>query len=86
MIGRHRGESAQCDALLEEALELADTGEDHCLYAEIMREQAQLLRARGEVEEARRSLHAARTGFVAAGARPEILGINRELAELQMAV
>jgi len=85
-IYRKRDKVDACEALLEEALDLADTGEDHCLYADILREQAQLFRTRGEVEGARRSLHAARDGFVAAGARPEILGINRELAELQMAV
>jgi tetratricopeptide (TPR) repeat protein len=82
-IGRLQGNMDACEALLEEALTLADTGEDQCLFSEVLRERAQLMRARGDLEAARRSLHAARTGFVAAGARPEIRGVNRELAELQ---
>jgi tetratricopeptide (TPR) repeat protein len=84
-IGRLRGNTDECEALLDEALVLADTGEDQCLYSEVLRERAQLMRARGDLESARRSLRAARDGFVAAGARPEIRGVNRELAELQAA-
>ena len=82
-IGRLRGQVGSCEMLLEEALTLADTGEDQCLHAEVLRERAQLLRSRGDLEGARRSLRAARTQFVAAGARPEVRGVNRELAELQ---
>jgi tetratricopeptide (TPR) repeat protein len=82
-IGRLRGTMQECEELLDEALALADTGEDQCLYSEVMRERAQLMRARGDLESARRSLHAARAGFVAAGARPEVRLVNRELAELQ---
>jgi tetratricopeptide (TPR) repeat protein len=85
-IGRLRGEGARCESLLDEALELANTGEDQCLYAEILRERAQLMRAVGKLELARSALRAARDTLVAAGARPEIRGVNRELAELQAAV
>jgi tetratricopeptide (TPR) repeat protein len=86
IIGRLNGDTAACEALLEEALALADTGEDQCLHAEVLRERARLLRMRGQLEQARRSLRAARDRFVAVGARPEIRGVNRELAELQTAV
>jgi tetratricopeptide (TPR) repeat protein len=86
IIGRLRGDTSDCDALLGEALELADTGEDECLQAEVLRERAQLHRSRGQLEQARRSLRAARDRFVAIGARPEVRGVNRELAELQAAV
>ncbi|HWJ44800.1 MAG TPA: tetratricopeptide repeat protein, partial [Gaiellaceae bacterium] len=85
-IGRLRGDAASCDALLEEALALADTGEDQCLHAEVLRERARLLRSRGQLEQARKALRAARDQFVAVGARPEVRGVNRELAELQTAV
>ena len=85
-IGRLRGDANDCEALLEEALALADTGEDQCLYADVMRERAQLMRARGDLETARRCLRAARSRFVAAGARVEIRSVNRELADLQPAV
>jgi tetratricopeptide (TPR) repeat protein len=85
-IARLRGETTECDALLEEALDLTDTGQDQCLHAEVLRERAQILRARGELEKARQSLRAARDRFVAIGARPEVRGVNRELAELQAAV
>lgn len=85
-MARLRGQTSACDAYLTEALYLADTGEDQCLYAEVLRERAQLLRSRGDLEGARGALRAARDRFVAAGARPEIRGVNRELAELQAAV
>ena len=83
MLGRLRGDAGTMDEVIEEALDLANTGEDQCLYAEILREQAHHLRGRGRLEAARKSLRAARDGFVAAEARPEIRQVSLELAELQ---
>jgi tetratricopeptide (TPR) repeat protein len=85
-IGRLRGAAGSMDEVLEEALDLADTGEDQCLYAEILRERAHHQRAAGRLDAARKSLRAARDEFVAAEARPEIRKVNLELAELQAAV
>lgn len=81
-IGRLRGKVASCETLLEEALMLADTGEDRCLHADVLRERAALMHSRGDLKAARGSLRAARAGFVAAGARREVRAINRELAAL----
>jgi len=82
MIWRQRGAYDTCDAILEEALDLSDAGEDALLVADLLSEKAQLSRSRKDLASAFTLLRDARALYASMGAAPQVHAIDDAIASL----